>query len=703
MHIMTKKRSRKLNKSKSSILSKIEIHESTQKTILGIILIVVGTILSLSYISQAGVLGFYISEVLSFILGVSGFIILIGLVFVGALIFFVSPRPKLQLSVGVGMILLLLSLLGVVNLFSPDKRAGGLLGALVTYPLVELLGFWATFIILAGITLIALAIIFNISISNLFGKKEASTDKNILVPPPVPVPDITTPPGPPMVQEHQRQAKKTQEVAEKPLLDIKILSKSERLKFYKLPSLELLEEGSERPSSGDIKTYANIIKRTLENFGIPVEMGEVNVGPTVTQYTLKPAEGVKLSKITALSNDLALVLAIHPIRIEAPIPGRSLVGIEIPNRAVALVRLRGLLGDDAFQKSSSLLTFPLGKNVAGSPIFTDLSRMPHLLIAGSTGSGKSIAIHSLIISFLYRNYPDTLRFLIIDPKRVELAIYEDIPHLLTPVVTEPSQAINALYWAVKEMERRYQILSKARCRDIVVFNNKLIKEENIQELLPYLVVVIDELADLMLSHPRETEIAIVRLAQMARSVGIHLVISTQRPSVEVITGLIKANITSRIAFQVASQVDSRTILDMGGAEKLLGNGDMLYLSAESLKPRRIQGGFVSEKEIHKVINYLQKVGWERDEEESLPSFEESTLFSPSATGSLETSDEFFEEAKKLVVETQKASASFLQRRLRVGYARAARLLDLLEEAGVVGPGEGAKPRKVFLKPDNSEE
>ena len=701
---MSKKKSRK---AKKNAPKRLEIHESTRKTIWGIILVIFGAVLTLSYVQQAGVLGFYISETLGFILGSTGFIILIGLAFIGALVFFLSKRPQVQFSFSVGTILLLFSLLGVVNLLSPDKRAGGLLGALITYPLLELLSFWAAFIILAGTVLISLAIIFNISIIRLFSKeeKEEQIKDDILVSPSVSLSEGQTESSQPVtIDESSKQNKKSKEVAEKQFLDVDSLARSRKFKAYQLPPLDLLEKGSGRPSGGDIKTYANIIKRTLENFGIPIEIGEINVGPTVTQYTLKPAEGIKLSKLTALREDLALALAVHPIRIEAPIPGRSLVGIEIPNRAVSLVRLRDLLEAGASQKLSSLLNFSLGKDVSGRPVFDDLSRMPHILIAGSTGSGKSVAIHSLIISLLYRNYPNTLKFLIIDPKRVELSVYEDIPHLLAPVVTEASKAINALKWATKEMERRYQFLAKARCRDIVAYNSQLIKKENTQEFMPYLVIVIDELADLMISHARETETSIVRLAQMARSVGIHLVISTQRPSVEIITGLIKANITNRVAFQVASQVDSRTILDMAGADKLLGNGDMLYLSSESSKPRRIQGGFVSDKEIHQVVKYLQKASWETAQQEEAPSFEKSTILTGESS-EIETSDELFEEAKDLIIETQKASASFLQRRLRVGYARAARLLDLLEENGVVGPGEGAKPRQVFIKPEgyNDEE
>lgn len=683
---------------------RFDIHHTTRKTIWGIALIVVAMLLILSYFGQAGVVGYYVFEGLDFILGV-GFFVLIVLVLTMSFVFFISERPRLQFSVAIGGALLLLSILGLIDLFAQEQRMAGILGAIVTYPLLSLFSFWASLVILCAITLISFAIIFNFSIERLLRRKtnkEGGVISSAFITNEAPlIPKVTTLPPTPIIEVQKNISKKTKDVAEKPLLDPSLLAKSRKTKAYELPPLDLLEVGSGMPSSGDIKTYANVIKRTLENFGIPVEMGEINVGPTVTQYTLKPAEGIKLSRITALGSDLALALAVHSVRIEAPIPGRALVGIEIPNRAVSVVRLRDLLESDAIKNAPSLLAIPLGKDVAGNATVTDLSRMPHLLVAGATGSGKSVAIHSILISFLYRNYPNTLRFLIIDPKRVELSMYEDIPHLLTPVVVEPQQAVNALRWAVKEMERRYQVLSKERCRDIVTYNNHIMKEERSEELMPYLVVVVDELADLMMAYPREVEAAIVRLAQMARSVGIHLIISTQRPSVEVITGLIKANITTRIAFQVASQIDSRTILDSAGAEKLLGNGDLLFVSAESPKPRRIQGAFVSDKEIKRVVKYLQEVSWEGGVEEAQPSFNrENQITIPTTDTSFEDSDELFEEAKHLVIETQKASASFLQRRLKVGYARAARLLDLLEEANVIGPGEGAKPRQVFVQSED---
>ena len=428
-------------------------------------------------------------------------------------------------------------------------------------------------------------------------------------------------------------------------------------------------------------------------------MGKVSIGPTVTQYTLRPASGVKLSSITALHRDLSLALAAHPIRIEAPIPGRSMVGIEIPNKAVTLVRLRNLLEGIDLRKDPSRLNLVLGRDVAGNPLWADLAKMPHLLIAGATGSGKSICINSIITTLLYQKTPEELKFILIDPKRVELPRYNDIPHLLTPVIVELNKTINALKWAIGEMERRYEVLSETKARDLFSYNSIASKSGEI-EILPCIIIIIDELADIMAAFGREVEGAIIRLAQMSRAVGIHLIISTQRPSVEVITGLIKANITSRIAFQVASQVDSRTILDVAGADKLLGNGDMLFLSGETAYPKRIQGVYILEKEIKNVVKFIKgEKPAEYSEEVTTPEPSRRTLFGVGAN----VDDPLYEDAKELVVQVGKASASYLQRRLQIGYARAARLLDMLEDQGVIGPPDGAKPRKVLIGKEEATE
>ncbi|TSD02932.1 MAG: DNA segregation ATPase FtsK/SpoIIIE, S-DNA-T family, partial [Parcubacteria group bacterium Athens0714_26] len=465
---------------------------------------------------------------------------------------------------------------------------------------------------------------------------------------------------------------------------------------YTPPPLSLLKSSIEKPTSGDLRANANIIKRTLESFGIPVEMGEISIGPKVTRYTLKPAEGIKLSRITTLNQDLSLALAAHPIRIEAPIPGKSFVGIEVPNKSAAIVRLGSLMSFPEFTNSGPL-GFIIGRDVSGEPIVADIAKMPHLLIAGSTGSGKSVAIHTLLVSLLYKNSPDTLKLILIDPKRVELTVYNNIPHLISPVITEGKKSLGVFRWAIEEMEKRYEKLQSVGARDIKSYN-KL----QTQDPLNYLVIVVDELADLMSTYGRDIESSIVRLAQMARATGIHLVLSTQRPSVEVITGLIKANITSRMALQVASQIDSRTILDMAGAEKLLGGGDMLFVSSDLSKPKRIQGAYISEEELHKVTDFIRENNEATQTEESEENKNTSKFETPEPNRDVNfddytgDDDDLYDEALTVVRDAQKASASLLQRRLAIGYARAARLLDIMEERGIVGPGDGAKPREVYI-------
>ncbi len=457
-----------------------------------------------------------------------------------------------------------------------------------------------------------------------------------------------------------------------------------------LPAMTLLSDKRGKPTSGDIKANAEIIKRTLEEFGIDVDMGEIRVGPTVTQYSLKPHSGVKLSRITTLSNDLSLALAAHPIRIEAPIPGKSLVGIEVPNQKTALVGFKELLESKEFRERQHSLMVALGKDVAGKVWWADLPRMPHLLIAGATGSGKTVCVNTIIMSLLFQNTAETLRFIMVDPKRVELTLYNGIPHLLTPVITNVQKTVNALKWMIGEMERRFEVLSQAGNRDLHSYN---LRHPN--EKMPHIVFVIDELADLMATAASDVEAGIIRLAQMARAVGIHLIVATQRPSVDVITGLMKANIPARIAFSVASLIDSRTILDAPGAEKLLGRGDMLFQTAELSKPVRLQGAFISEEELKSVVQYLQG--------DEVPEYDESIVEKTGAAGTMsmfggpsDDQDPLFHEAKTAILQAGKASASFLQRKLKVGYARAARLLDELEAAGIIGPGEGAKPREILV-------
>jgi len=476
---------------------------------------------------------------------------------------------------------------------------------------------------------------------------------------------------------------------------------------YEAPPLALLGEDKGKPGVGDIKANANIIKRTFQNFGISVEMDEVSVGPTVTRYAIKPAEGVRLQKIVGLQTNLELALAAHPVRIEAPIPGKSLVGIEVPNATKAMVGLGGIIGAAEWSASKKPLLAAVGRDIAGTPHYVNVAKMPHGLIAGATGSGKSVAIHAVITSLLYRNGPNQLRFIMIDPKRVELTLYNGIPHLLTPVITDPKKAIFALKWAAKEMDRRYGILEECQVRDIESYHTTIVepakkrKAKEIPEAMPYIVIVIDELADIMQTYPRELEAAIVRLAQMSRAVGIHLILSTQRPSVNVITGLIKANVPTRLALQVASQIDSRTILDASGAELLLGAGDMLYQSADMQKPVRLQTAYISEQEVKKVVSFLKE-----HNAGTLSSLDLGT--STGGTGVHEANDaimlagedddvddDLYGQAREAVEEAGRASTSYLQRKLRIGYSRAARLMDLLEEKGVIGPADGSRPREIL--------
>lgn len=483
---------------------------------------------------------------------------------------------------------------------------------------------------------------------------------------------------------------------------------------WKSPSIELLEKKQSPADAGDVQQNAQTIKDTLSEFNIDVDMEGANIGPKVTQYTLKPPSGVKLTRITALETNIALNLAAQSLRIEAPIPGQRAVGIEVPNRRAADVRLYGILSAKQWKNNREPLSFAIGKDISGEAVVGELNKMPHLLIAGQTGSGKSVMINTLLTSLLYRNSPSEMKLILVDPKQVEMAPYEDIPHLLTPVITEPEKTISALKWSVNEMERRYKLLADQKLRDIKSYNQKIQSSNskvavedadgNIQQhdegAMPYIVIVIDELADLMMVAARDVEGLIVRLAQKARAVGIHLVLATQRPSVDVITGLIKANVPARIAFTVASQIDSRTILDQVGAEKLLGQGDMLMLTPSMSKPKRIQGAWVMDEEVLKITDHLRM--------QSAPQYNDEIVSQPVqlngkggvvmdfATDS--SGDQTYQEALRIVIDSGKASASLLQRRLGIGYAKAARYIDTMEEQGVVGQASGnSKPRDVLIR------
>ncbi|MEO5646625.1 MAG: DNA translocase FtsK 4TM domain-containing protein [Candidatus Paceibacterota bacterium] len=699
---------------------------TTNHVVIGLLLILVGLIAVGGFLGAAGVGGFVVSEGAYLLLGAGKYIVPIALISGGVLIIRqrkldATVREIITATVGILSLLVLLAIY--------DGTWGGLVGRLFARALLGAFDTLFSAIILLFISITSFILFFDRTpnlfpffntifskFGNMFNRNEVSIetsyddeeyesdDEEVL-------PDI------------RRDAKVVAEKApvavakEVPQKDLTINDSSignelvidpkRQASFfgaYTPPPLSLLNGDSGKANVGDVKANANMIRRTLSNFGIEVEMDEVTIGPTVTRYALKPAQGVKLSRIVGLQNDLALALAAHPLRIEAPIPGKSLVGIEIPNKTKATVGLAGLLSDPSFSQEKKPLMVALGRNISGKPVIKSIAKMPHLLIAGTTGSGKSVTIHAIITSLLYRHGPDDLRLIFVDPKRVELTLYNSIPHLLTPVITEPKKAILALKWAATEMSRRYDILEGESVRDIDSYHKLYAKEianptEGGADRMPYIVIIIDELADIMQAYPRELEAAIVRLAQMSRAVGIHLILSTQRPEVNVITGLIKANVPSRIALRVPTGIDSRTILDTTGAEKLLGQGDMLAVVGGDSQAERLQSAFITEDEVKNVVKYLKNAFKDdvRDTIElsgTVGGAGEKVMFGDDMENAPD--DELYEEARMIIVEAGKASTSYLQRKLKVGYARAARLIDMLEDRGIVGPADGAKPRDVLI-------
>ena len=717
---------------------RLNVKYETKRSMLGILFFMLGIFFILAAIGIAGIAGGFTFDELDRFLGLGYVFLPIIFFLVGASLFNeADARKHVALPKTLGAVLFFISALGLTSIIS-GGTGGGWLGGIIASPLIKLFDAVATLLFLIAFVIISLLLIFDAPLSPehpplswimRFRKRNNKNNEPILVtiadqtdesPSPVAIADNTdnTEEAPAEKETKGLFGKKKKDEEDLPAIFTSSYPLQNRT--YVPPPISLLSPDKGKPEVGDIKANANIIKRTLQNFGITVEMDEISVGPTVTRYALKPAEGVKLSRIVGLQNDLGLALAAHPVRIEAPIPGKSLVGIEVPNSARSTIGFAKLLSASEFTGSNKPLLFALGRGISGQSFFANLAKLPHILIAGTTGSGKSVTIHAILASLIYRNGPERMRFIMIDPKRVELTMYNKIPHLLTPVITEPKKAILALKWVAKEMDRRYDILESESVRDIASYHENIVapayeaahKNDNVSEdaslpeAMPYIVVVIDELADIMTTYPRELESAIVRLAQMSRAVGIHLILSTQRPSVNVITGLIKANVPGRIALQVASQIDSRTILDTGGAEKLLGAGDMLYLSSDMSQPQRIQSAYVTENEIKRIVSYLRK-------EYEGGDFDDITISDGAGTSSLadimngsldergggglgdDDDDDMYEEARQTVIEAGKASTSFLQRKLKVGYARAARLMDMLEERGVVGPGEGAKPREVL--------
>jgi len=648
------------------------------------------------------------------IVGIGAFFLPFALIAIGLYAGF--SRPVLAPLTASGLLIILVAILAFAGIF-PDAQFGGLAGTWLGSALAGFFGFWGTLVLLIAALAIGVAIIIDLEwlgaimaerATAYWKSRNAPDDEND------DAEDFDDVVGVPEADPYGDTD--DQSVPHEPVVTVfnrtdGTVAKTGIANFdaeYNPPPLSILAVDRGRPGVGDIKANANIIKRTFQNFGIPLEMDEVSVGPTVTRYAVKPAEGVRLSKIVSLANNLELALAAHPVRIEAPIPGKSLVGIEVPNTTKAMVGLGGIISTPEWSESKKPLLAALGRDITGTPHYINITKMPHGLVAGATGSGKSVAIHAIITSLLYRNGPNQLRFIMIDPKRVELTAYNGIPHLLTPVITDPKKTILSLKWAAKEMERRYNILETERVRDIDSYHKTIYEPAktrggdpaSMPEALPYIVIVIDELADIMHSYPRELEASIVRLAQMSRAVGIHLVLSTQRPSVNVITGLIKANVPTRMALQVASQIDSRTILDASGAETLLGAGDMLYQSSDMAKPVRIQTAYIGEEEVKKVVSYIKKNN--AGDLSSIDFGSNGSSNEPNdviglANGSLdddEIDDDLYEDAKRAVEEVGRASTSYLQRKLKIGYSRAARLMDVLEAQGIIGPADGSKPREV---------
>ncbi len=716
---MAKKR-KTIKKSKKSTAQHV-LPTGFWAQVIGVVLVVFSLLLVVAMFGAGGpVLAFIYTGFLTTI-GWTTYILPVLLILV-AIEIFRAEDNKLSVVVPIATLLLILWLSGFLQLFSSDPgdiniavagQGGGYFGWLLDQALLSLLSTAIAGFVLAVLIVITTLFVLRISpkavfdlIKKLFEREEDSENRKLSS-------LIRKNNGDEIKDKTAGQIKLNEGVPTLQFDDDKKGGKLSSLKGsvnrdktaeeqsalttftdpnWQAPSLDLLEKKQNPADAGDVQHNSQIIHDTLAEFNINVEMENANIGPKVTQYTLKPPSGVKLTRITQLETNIALNLAAQSLRMEAPIPGQKAVGIEVPNRKAADVRIHGILDSDQWRSLREPLGFTIGRDIAGDAVVGELNKMPHLLIAGQTGSGKSVMINTLLTSLLYRNSPSDMKLILVDPKQVEMAPYADIPHLLAPVITKPEECISALKWAVNEMERRYNLLAEEKLRDIKSYNQKK-KDEG----MPYIVIVIDELADLMMIAARDVEALIVRLAQKASAVGIHLVLATQRPSVDVITGLIKANVPARIAFTVASQVDSRTILDQIGAEKLLGQGDMLLLTPDMAKPKRIQGAWVIDEEVQKVTDHMrmQREPQYDDEVTKQPvqlSGKGGVVMDMDGAGD----DDLYRDALQVVVDSGKASASLLQRRLRVGYARAARLIETMEDQGVIGPADGARPREVLI-------
>ncbi len=721
---MAKKSKRKsYNKSKSlksaASKPKHKLPAGFWPQVWAVVLVILAFLLTLGFLNTGGPFPVGTMQLAAYLFGWAMYVLPLLLVF-RAVQVFKAEENKVPAVVTVATILFMLFVAGFMQLMSADPanlplsqsgNGGGVSGWLVAQAALTMVNAQVGALIMVFGVLIASLFVLSVSpqaivhaIGSLFRReKSPSLDNNATVAEraremdaPRGMGDFKLNEGVPTVNSDDRRNRglttlRNSVVQDKAAEEQAALT-SRADPNWQWPSMDLLEKKQSPADAGDVKHKAQIIKDTLHEFAIDVDMEGANIGPKVTQYTLKPPSGVKLSRISALETNLALNLAAQALRIEAPIPGQSAVGIEVPNFKAADVRLYGILNSHQWQSATEPLSYAIGRDIAGDAVVGELNKMPHLLIAGQTGSGKSVMINTLLTSLLYRNSPANMRLILVDPKQVEMALYEDIPHLLAPIITEPEKTISALKWAVNEMERRYDLLAAVKVRDIKSYNAKMT-----EEAMPYIVIVIDELADLMMIAARDVEALIVRLAQKARAVGIHLVLATQRPSVDVITGLIKANIPARIAFTVASQVDSRTILDQVGAEKLLGQGDMLLLTPQMSKPKRIQGALVTDDEVTKVTEHLRMQAPAQYNEEII-----SQPVQLSGRGSIVmdvdsgSDDSMFMDAVKCVIDGGKASTSYLQRRLRIGYSRAARLIEEMEEQGIIGAADGSRPREVLI-------
>lgn len=722
----------------------LNLAEHVSREIVGIFCLGFAVLNFLSLQSNAGAFGAMWSErVLIPLFGLGAYVAPAAALVLGIILVF-SRGVSFAFSRILGLGILLLSVLGLIQLSAPLEtlfesapQYGGYIGFTSSFILMTVFGEMGSKVILIATTLVSLLMIFNISFTELFGfakelalkESEEEDDEELEEEEAKPVKTKAEP----EIKAGRIKNGKEFELnivrgnTEKDL--IKESKKKERIvpisqetqkkdhdtpeeipkidySNYQFPELGFLALDPKTQTHEDdfLVKNAEIIRRKLEQFNLLVTMKDAHVGPTVIQYTLKPAEDVKLSKITALKNDLALALSAKAIRIEAPIPGKGLVGIEIPAQERAIVSLGSIIRSGSFQNTKSNLSLCLGRDVSGQAIMADLTKMPHLLVAGQTGSGKSIGINSFLVSLLYQHSPESLRMILIDPKRVELTNYNGIPHLLTPVITEPDKALQSLKWAVSEMNRRYKEFARHGKRNIEEYN-----EAFPENRMPFIVIVVDELADLMMAASKEIEATICRIAQMARATGMHIIIATQRPSVDVITGLIKANVPTRIAYTVATGTDSRTIIDGIGAEDLLGRGDMLYMTSDMSKPQRVQGAFISTKEIEKIIQFIKINAPTGVQYDDTITEEHNDVVIPgmkNAGGQSNSTDDNasdLEKAIQAIREGRKASASFLQRRCSFGYAKAARILDELEEMGLVGPADGAKPRAIFISDEDTEE